>query len=112
MLFSLILVMLTNNNMKILKGFQISSFGGLNFVLEAFNTIGVNKIIDTHLPKLAEQSKYSWKDILYSYWSVFFCGGDCAEDISVNLKNGMNDNPFLKLPSPDRILNRLKELAE
>lgn len=105
-------MLLTNTDMKILKSSQISSFGGLNFVLEAFNKIGLDKFIETHLPELPEQSKFSWKDILYSYWSVFFCGGDCAEDISVNLKSGLKNIPFIDPPSPDRILNRLKELAK
>lgn len=104
--------MLTNNDMKVLKSSQISSFGGLNFVLEAFNKIGVDKLIDSQFPQLPRQSKYNWKDLLYSFWSVFFCGGDCAEDISVNLKTGLKNNPFAKLPSPDRVLNRLKELAK
>jgi len=98
--------------MKILNSSQISAFGGINFVLEAFNKIGVDKLIDSQFPQLPMQSKYKWKDILYSFWSVFFCGGDCAEDISVNLKSGLRNNPFAKLPSPDRVLNRLKELAK
>lgn len=105
-------MLLTNTDMKILKSSQISPFGGLNFVLEAFNKIGLDKFIETHFPELPEQSKFSWKDILYSYWSVFFCGGDCAEDISVNLKSAFKDNPFVNLPSPDRVLGRLKELAD
>lgn len=98
--------------MKILQSSQISAFGGINFVLEAFNKIGIDKLIDSQFPQLPMQSKYKWKDILYSFWSVFFCGGDCAEDISVNLKTGLRNNPFAKLPSPDRVLNRLKELAK
>lgn len=111
MLFSLKLVLLTNNNMKILKSSQISSFGGLNFVFEAFNKIGLDKFINTNFPELPAQSKYNWKDILYSFWSVFFCGGDCAEDISINLKTELTNNPYIKLPSPDRVLNRLKQLT-
>lgn len=60
---------------------------------------------------MPKQSKYTWKDILYSYWSVFFCGGDCAEDLSINLKNGIDLNPYLYLPSPDRVLERIKSLS-
>jgi hypothetical protein len=97
--------------MKIQKSSQISPFGGLNFVFEAFNKVGLDKFINTYFPKLPIQSKYNWKDILYSFWSVFFCGGDCVEDISINLKSGLSNNPFIKLPSPDRVLNRLKQLS-
>lgn len=47
-----------------------------------------------------------------SYWSVFFCGGDCAEDLSVNLKEGLKNNPLINIPSPDRVLARVKSLAD
>jgi hypothetical protein len=47
-----------------------------------------------------------------SYWSVFFCGGDCAEDLSINLKNGLNNNPYINIPSPDRVLERIKSLSD
>jgi hypothetical protein len=47
-----------------------------------------------------------------SYWSVFFCGGDCAEDLAVNIKNGLHANPYIKIPSPDRLLERIKSLSD
>jgi len=97
--------------MKILNSSPISSFGGLNFVLEELNSLRINKIIEDILPKLPSQSRYSWKDIIFSYWSIILCGGDCAEDISINLKPGINKNPYIDIPSPDRLLNRLKNLS-
>jgi len=98
--------------MKIVNSVPISSFGGLNFVLEEFERIGLGCFINSELPELPSQSKYSWKDILYSFWSLFFCGGDCAEDLSINFRASLNANPFVKIPSPDRVLNRMKSLAE
>ena len=98
--------------MKILNSPAISSFGGINFVLEEMNKVGIGELLNKSLPKLSSQSKYRWQDILYSYWSILFCGGDCAEDISFNLKQNFNKNPIVDAPSPDRLLNRLKELAE
>ncbi|MFC2138344.1 hypothetical protein ACFLTE_09235 [Bacteroidota bacterium] len=97
--------------MKVLNISPISSFGGLNFVLNELNRLKINKILEDYLPNLPSQSKYSWKDIIYSYWSIILCGGDCAEDISHNLKPGLDNNPYIKLPSPDRLLNRLKKLS-
>ena len=61
---------------------------------------------------MAQQCKYNLFDILMSYWSVFFCGGDCAEDLSINLKNGLNNNPYINIPSPDRVLERIKSLSD
>jgi hypothetical protein len=98
--------------MKLLHSKLLSPFGGLNFVLEEFDRRGVGKIVNEHLPTLVQQSKYSWKDIFYSFWSVLFCGGDCAEDLSMNFRASLQANPFISLPSPDRILGRMKGLSE
>ena len=97
--------------MKIQNSSAISPFGGLNFVLKEFETLGLNNLLKESLPILPIQSTYSWKDIFYTYWSILFCGGECAEDISINLGRGLK-TPYMKCPSPDRLLNRLKELAE
>lgn len=97
--------------MKVLKSSHISPFGGLNFVLKEFSDLNIEKILNANLPDLANQSKYSWKDILYSFWSIYFCGGDCIEDLSGNFHHHLKNIPFLKVPSPDRILDRFKNLA-
>jgi hypothetical protein len=106
------LVLLNNTEMKIINSAPISSFGGLNFVLDEFERAGLGRCISSKLPGLPPQSKYSWKDIFYSFWSLFFCGGDCAEDLAGNFKTSLNANPFIKIPSPDRVLNRIKGLTE
>lgn len=98
--------------MKILNSNGISAFGGLNFVIAELDNKEIGKTLNETLPKLGAQSKYNWRDLLYSYWSVFFCGGDCAEDLSSNFKPNFSESPKIKIPSPDRVLNRLKELAE
>lgn len=97
--------------MKIINSQTVSAFGGLNFVLKELTDLGIDRMFTEYLPPLSEQSKYTWKDIIFSYWSILFCGGDCAEDIAINLKGGLKNNPFIKIPSPDRLLNRLKELS-
>jgi hypothetical protein len=47
-----------------------------------------------------------------SYWSAFFCRGNCAENLSINLKEGLQNYTFINIPSPDRVLSRLKSLAD
>lgn len=69
-------------------------------------------LLESSLPPLASQSKYGWKDISFSYWSIPFCGGDCTENLAVNLKSSLGKNPYINVPSPDRLLERLKELSE
>jgi len=97
--------------MKIINSTHISPFGGLNFVLEEFDKQNIGKILQEYLPTLPTQCKYSWKDILYSFWSIYFCGGDCIEDLGINFRNHLKDNRFLNVPSPDRVLDRFKELS-
>ena len=97
--------------MKILNSSGISSFGGINFVLEEFVNLGLDKLLTAYLPELPSQSQYSCKDILFTYWSIILCGGDCAEYVSCNLRDSFSKNPFLKVPSPDRLLERLKQLG-
>jgi hypothetical protein len=98
--------------MKILKSTEISAFGGINFVFKYLEDNSIAKSLTRNLPKLCNQSKYSWKDVLYSLLSIYLCGGDCIEDLHSHLKGHFKNNPFLKLPSPDRVLDRLKELAQ
>ncbi len=97
--------------MKVLNSQHISSFGGLNFVLEEFEKQNIGSLLQDYLPILPNQSKYSWKDILYSFWSIYFCGGDCIEDLGGNFRDHLQGNRFLNVPSPDRVLDRLKELS-
>lgn len=97
--------------MKILNSPDISSFGGLNFVIKEVIDLKINNLINSSLPVLPVQSKYNWFDIIMSYWSVFFCGGDCAEDLSLNLKYTFRNHPVINLPSPDRVLERMKSLS-
>lgn len=103
--------MLNKHIMKILNSSKINPFGGLNFVIEEFEKLGLSSILNQYLPHLPAQCKYNWKDIVYSFWSIYFCGGDSIEDISNNLKNKLDDNPVFNIPSPDRILDRFKELS-
>jgi len=110
--FSLKLVMQTNTYMKVLKSSHINPFGGLNFVLHEFDRLKLGDLLCQNLPKLPSQSKYSWKDILYSFWSIYFCGGDCIEDLSGNFSHHLKGNKFHLIPSPDRVLKRFQEISK
>ncbi len=97
--------------MKVIKSAHLTPFGGLNFVLEELDNKNISKLLDKHLPELPAQSIYNWKDILYSFWSIYFCGGDCAEDLSDNFNKNLSLFPQFKTPSPDRVLERMKSLS-
>jgi len=97
--------------MKVINRKQLNAFGGINFIYEHLNELKCQSILKNNLPPLANQSRYNWKDIFYSFLSIYYCGGDCIEDININLKQHLGKNPFCKIPSADRILDRLKQLA-
>ncbi|MEM9687645.1 MAG: IS1380 family transposase, partial [Bacteroidota bacterium] len=62
--------------MKIQQSTQLNAFGGINFVYEAFQAMGLGRLFEKALPVLSANSHYTWKDILYSLFSIYFCGGD------------------------------------
>ena len=95
--------------MKIVKSSSVTPFGGLNFVIKEAIDLKINKLINSSLSVLANQSKFSWFDIIMSYWSVFFCGGDCAEDLAINLKEGLQ-NKLYKMP--EEAQEKLQETLE
>ena len=98
--------------MKVQNSKTISAFGGINFVFNYLEEGNYRNLFDKYLPRLANQSTYSWKDIIYSILSIYLCGGDCIEDLQLHLKTHFQKNPFVNLPSSDTVLKRLKELSE
>jgi hypothetical protein len=94
MVFSPKLVMLINTNMKVQKSSNLNPFGGLNFVMEELDRQKIGALLNQELPAIGKQSQYSWRDLFYSYWSVFYCGGDCAEDLSDNFKSSLSLVPY------------------
>lgn len=98
--------------MKIINSTPISAFGGINFVFDYLKRININTHFNNYLPVLSKQSQYNWNDIFSSLLSIYFCGGDCIEDLQTHLKSHFTNNPYVKLPSPDTVLRRLSELSE
>lgn len=88
----------------------INPFGGINFVIDKINRAGINEIIDSQLGKRAAQAEYSYSDLLNNLWSVFFCGGDCTEDLNEHLNPFLNQSPYGKTANSDTVLRVLKTL--
>jgi len=97
--------------MKVVTSSQINAFGGLNFIHQALHQFNIADLLDRNLPSLARQSKYSWKDIFYSFLSIYYAGGNCVEDIQTVLSHHFGKSPFFNLCSPDTVLRRFKSLA-
>jgi hypothetical protein len=67
--------------MKLQKQLQsITPFAGISFIIEEFNSCGLSGLIDNILG-VRNLSGYQYSDIIRGWFSVFFSGGDVAEDI-------------------------------
>ncbi|OQX96699.1 MAG: hypothetical protein B6I20_14140 [Bacteroidetes bacterium 4572_117] len=89
---------------------KINPFGGINFTINAIKQIGIPELIDNQLGKRVSQAKYSYSDLILNLLGVFFCGGDCAEDITDHLKDYLDAVPGTKVANSDTILGVLKSL--
>ena len=97
---------------KIVKKSNVMTpFAGIFFVEEEFNRVGLGKLIDSQLGTRVSSFGYSYSEIIGSWVNIFLCGGDCAEDIQVHLRNTLKNIPNSKVPSADTLLRGIKELA-
>jgi hypothetical protein len=97
--------------MKVQKQLQtITPFAGISFVIEEFNNCGLSKLIDNTLG-IRNLSGYQYSDIIRGWFSVFFAGGDVAEDINCHLHDSLACIPGNCVPSADTLLRGIKELA-
>ena len=97
--------------MKVIKTKEkINPFGGLNFILDSLYKNRIPELVDEKLGKRPHQADYKYSDILLNLWSIFFCGGDCAEDLQEHLKPHFERVPYLRAPSPDALLRGVQSL--
>lgn len=97
--------------MKVQKTNQtINPFGGINFIFEDIKAQGILDIIDKELGTRPKQAQYSYSELFMNMWSVFFCGGDCAEDLNENLRGYLKTVPAFKVADADTILRVFKSL--
>jgi len=90
---------------------NINSFGGLNFITSEFEKLKLSELITQHLGERSIYAKYSYSDVIKNMWAITFAGGDCAEDIHINLKEELQQVENLNVCSPDTILRLQKQLA-
>lgn len=91
---------------------SINSFGGLNFVSNEFDALGLPDLITKHLGKRSILAHYEYYDIIKVLWMILFAGGDCAEDVQTNLKSELSNIDKLNLCSADTILRLQKLLSD
>ncbi|MDR1055517.1 MAG: hypothetical protein LBL90_06790 [Prevotellaceae bacterium] len=97
--------------MKIQKQLQtIISFAGISFAIEEFNNCGLSNIIDNSLGE-SNLSGYQYSDIIRGWFSVFFSGGDVAENINFHLHDSLACIPGNRVLGPNTLLRGIKKLT-
>lgn len=90
---------------------QVSPFSGINFINEEYSKSGFTQLIDKQLGIRCKPVGFSYSDIIQNLMNVFFCGGDCAEDIQSHLSKDLKSIPGNHVPSADTLLRGIKELS-
>ena len=116
--FSLTLVLRFKTSKKIfndmakvsIKSEKITPFGGIFHVRELFSRY-VGPVIDEVLGLRCTSYGYQYSEIAGSLSSVYFCGGDCMEDLNLYLKDVLSERPHTRIPSADTVLRGIEELA-
>ena len=93
-----------------IKSEKITPFGGIFHVRELFSRY-VGLVIDNVLGLRCTSYGYQYSEIVGSLSSVYFCGGDCVEDVTSHLMPHLSLHPILRTCSSDTILRGISELA-
>ena len=88
-----------------IKSEKITPFGGIFHVRELFSRF-LGPVIDKVLGIRCTSFGYQYSEIVGSLASVYFCGGDCVEDVT-----HLSLHPTLRTCSSDTILRAISELA-
>jgi len=97
--------------MKLQKVSQsVSSFAGISFVHEEFNKCGLLQLTDEQ-PGKRNAWGYGHGKLFRTWFEIFFCGGEVAEDVHEHLRSTSESIPGNRAAAPDPLLRELKELA-
>ena len=93
-----------------IKSEKITPFGGIFHVREQFSRF-VGPVIDKVLGLKCTSYGYQYSEIAGSLASVYFCGGNCVEDVTSHLMPHLSLHPTLRTCSSDTILRAISELG-
>ena len=97
---------------KVQKSSQrITPFSGVCFTDDAFNQTRLSQLIDTELGVRSVLYGYQYSDIFRTIFNIFYCGGQCMEDVQTHLRPALESIPNNRVPSADTLLRGIKELA-
>lgn len=88
-----------------------SPFAGISFVNNEFDKSGMTQLIDKELGMRTSTKGYTYANVIKNLSNVFYCGGDCAEDIQTHVGKDLKLIPDNVVSSADTVLRVVKELA-
>jgi len=88
---------------------NITPFGGLNFIYQAMNRMGLDKFINKQIGSRSVFAKYSYSDVVYSLFGNALTQGSFVADLEV-LKEKYSQQVFNNIPSPDTVEYVCQEL--
>jgi hypothetical protein len=95
---------------KITHSFKnITPYGGLNFIYQAMNLMGLDKFINEQFGFRSVLAQYSYSDVVYSLLGNTLTQGSFVADLAV-LKEKFSKQVFNKIPSPDTVEYVCQEL--
>ena len=93
-----------------IKSEKLTPFGGIFSIMEKFEHT-ISPVIDQTLGLRCSSYGYQYSEIIRSLMTVYFCGGNCIEDISNHLLSHLSLHPLLRTCSSDTILRAINELT-
>lgn len=81
---------------------NITPFGGLNYIYEAFISAGIPQVIDKLMGKRDNRATYKYSDITLSLFGNAMCNGEYVSDLK-NFKAKFKNQLFSSIPSHDSV---------
>lgn len=88
---------------------NITPYGGLNFIYQSMNLLGLDKFLNKAIGNRSVYAKYSYSDVVYSLLGNSLTQGSFVSDLEV-LKSKYSKQFFYKIPSPDTVEYVCQEL--
>jgi len=95
-----------------IKNENITSFGGIYHIMDAFSKLGFEKLTESVLGKRGCSDKaFSHGSIFGSLFFSYLCGGECLENINT-LIGQFRQRPGTQLPGADTVGVDLRNLPK
>ncbi len=94
-----------------IKSETIATFGGIFYVMDVFERLGLGKLIDSSLGERdSSWNAFRYGEVIKTLFCSYLCGGDCLEDINM-LAPQFSLRPGMRVPNSDTVGRVLKSLA-